>query len=170
MNRVYVLEQALTSARERFQLKFAKEAADALQELDGIRAEPTGQGLRVSATAETPILQATLLLRTRYGRDLRAGPVQVRFVQDPPMEPIMDVFVLVATAFARSVQSDLRARRGEIVAATDEKRGSLIRAQAPMATLLGYAKDLRALAGERAEHWVVFSHWAPIGTGPGHAA
>lgn len=31
MNRVYVLEQALTSARERFQLKFAKEAADGLR-------------------------------------------------------------------------------------------------------------------------------------------
>jgi hypothetical protein len=170
MHRVYVLEQALTSASERFQLKFAKEAADALGDVDGVRPEPTGHGLVLHANNETALAQVELLLRARYGSHLRAGRVHVRLLDDPPMEPIMDVWVQVAAPFARSVQSDLRARRGRVLLAEDERRAWLIRAHVPMATLLGYAKDLRALAGERAEHWIVFNHWAPIGTDPAPAA
>lgn len=162
MERVYVVEQALTCASEKFQLKFAVDAARLLQGLRGILAEPTGKGLMVLGSCEAALDVAVLVLRACYGERLRASPRRVCYMRLPMMEPVMDVFVRAPETYADSIRRTLEARRATVRCTSAENRSWLLRAQAPMAELLGYAQELDRLSDGRADHWITFNRWQPI--------
>lgn len=114
MNRVHVLEQTFTSASEKFQLKFAEEASAKLESLHGVDPEPTGKALLLHADSELALDAAATVLRACYGEDLRAGSRRIRQLDNPPMEPIMDVLIRAPRRLGELVHRDLH-RRGAVL-------------------------------------------------------
>jgi elongation factor G len=89
----------------------------------------------------------------------KAGPVL--------LEPIMRVEVSVPSDHVGDVMGDLNSRRGHPEGM--EARGGMevIRAQVPMAEMLSYAPDLRAMTGGRGDYTMEFDHYAQV---PAHLA
>ena len=83
------------------------------------------------------------------------------------MEPIMTVSVLVPEDAVGDVIGDLNSRRGRPLGM--EPKGSLteVKAEAPMAEMLSYAPDLRAITGGRGEYSMELARYEEV---PGHLA
>src|SRR3712207_3701724 len=83
------------------------------------------------------------------------------------MEPIMTVSVLVPEDSVGDVIGDLNSRRGRPLGM--EPKGSVIevRAEVPMAEMLSYAPDLRAITGGRGEYTMELARYEEV---PGHLA
>ena len=85
-----------------------------------------------------------------------AGPVL--------LEPLMDVEVVTPDEFMGEVIGDLSARRGRVSGM--EARGSVqaITAEVPLASMFGYATDVRSRTQGRATYTMQFSRYAPVPT------
>ena len=84
------------------------------------------------------------------------------------MEPIMDVEVLSPTDFVGSVVADLNNRRSHIRGQEVRANATMFRANAPLAQLFGYKRDLSSITNGLGSFAIRFSHYAevPWGTGP----
>jgi elongation factor G len=83
------------------------------------------------------------------------------------MEPIVTLSVLVPEDSVGDVIGDLNSRRGRPLGM--EPKGSLteVRAEVPMAEVLSYAPDLRAITGGRGEYSMELARYEEV---PGHVA
>jgi elongation factor G len=83
------------------------------------------------------------------------------------MEPIMTISVLVPEDVVGDVIGDLNSRRGRPLGM--EPKGSLteVKAEVPMAEMLSYAPDLRAITGGRGEYSMELARYEEV---PGHLA
>ena len=88
-----------------------------------------------------------------------AGPVL--------LEPIMRVEVTVPAEHVGDVMGDLNSRRGHPLGMEARGHDEIIRAEVPMAEMLGYANDLRAMTGGRGDSTMEFDHYAQV---PAHLA
>lgn len=162
MQRVYVLEQTFENEGHSPRGGTVSDVSAWLDELDGVRCQAAGDVLLLLGISETVLAAARAVLRARWGARLRLGPLRVRYAGFPLREPVMDLFVVVAAALGESVRRELRGRHARILFTTVNETSWLVRAQAPMADLLGFPAALRALAGERADHWMTFNRWWPL--------
>lgn len=169
MERVYVLQQLFVGTSESLQRLFAENAATKLRPLPGVWPEPTSNGLMVLAVAEAPLDNAAILLRAVYGKALCPGPRRVCQRRYPAMQPLMDVFVRVPAVHAQPVMTDLHRRHAIRRLTAAEEHGWLIRAEAPMQSLLGYGQALARLAQGSADHWITFNRWERIEPQSRHA-
>lgn len=79
------------------------------------------------------------------------------------LEPTFKLEVVVPDTFVGAVVSDLNSRRGRVDSMDmDEARGSIVRAMVPLATLFGYATDIRSLTQGRAGFSMEFSHYEEV--------
>jgi elongation factor G len=78
------------------------------------------------------------------------------------LEPLMRVEVTMPEQFLGDVIGDINARRGHVEAM--ESRGStqVVRARVPLATMFGYATDLRSMTQGRASYSMELSHYAEV--------
>jgi elongation factor G len=83
----------------------------------------------------------------------KAGPVL--------LEPIMEVEVVVPEDFVGAATGDLTARRGKIVKNEVHAGMQVVGAMVPLASMFGYATDLRSLTQGRANYTMQFSHYEP---------
>jgi elongation factor G len=83
------------------------------------------------------------------------------------MEPIMTVTVTVPEEYVGDVIGDLNSRRGRPLGM--EPKGSVteIKAEVPMAEMLDYAPDLRAITGGQGEYAMDLARYEEC---PGHVA
>ena len=83
------------------------------------------------------------------------------------MEPIMTVSVVVPEAYVGDVIGDLNSRRGRPLGM--EPKGSVteMKAEVPMAEMLDYAPDLRAITGGQGEYSMDLARYEEV---PGHVA
>jgi elongation factor G len=83
------------------------------------------------------------------------------------MEPIMTVTVTVPEEYVGDVIGDLNSRRGRPLGM--EPRGNVteIKAEVPMAEMLDYAPDLRAITGGQGEYSMDLARYEEV---PGHVA
>ncbi len=81
------------------------------------------------------------------------------------LEPIMSIEVVTPEEYLGDVIGDLNSRRGRIV--NIERRGNVqvIKAQAPLAEMFGYATDLRSKTQGRATYTMQFSHYDEVPKG-----
>jgi elongation factor G len=81
------------------------------------------------------------------------------------LEPIMAIEVVTPEEYMGDVIGDLSSRRGKIQ--NIEKRGSVqvIRAQAPLSEMFGYATDMRSKTQGRATYTMQFSHYSEVPKG-----
>ncbi len=83
-----------------------------------------------------------------------AGPVL--------LEPLMSIEVVTPEEFMGDVIGDLNARRGKVVGMEPKSGAQHIQGQVPLATMFGYATDLRSRTQGRATYTMQFSHYAAV--------
>ena len=66
------------------------------------------------------------------------------------------------TEAVENVIGDLNARRGKILDLGQRAGARVIRAEVPLATMFGYATDVRSKTQGRATHTMQFSHYYPV--------
>jgi len=81
------------------------------------------------------------------------------------LEPIMAVEVVCPEAYLGDVIGDLNARRGKILDLGQRAGARVIRSEVPLATMFGYATDVRSKTQGRATHTMQFSHYSPVPSG-----
>jgi elongation factor G len=83
------------------------------------------------------------------------------------MEPIMTVSVLVPEDCVGDVIGDLNSRRGRPLGMEPKGPVTEVKAEVPMAEMLSYAPDLRAITGGRGEYSMDLARYEEV---PGHVA
>jgi elongation factor G len=84
----------------------------------------------------------------------RAGPLL--------LEPMMAVEVVTPDDFLGEVMGDLAARRAKVTGLDTRPGVQVIAAHAPLASMFGYATDLRSRTQGRATFTMQFAHYAPV--------
>ena len=75
------------------------------------------------------------------------------------VEPVMKVEVVVPEEFMGNIIGDLNSRRGQIHGMTDRANARVINAHVPLATMFGYATDLRSATEGRGVYSMEFDHY-----------
>lgn len=78
------------------------------------------------------------------------------------LEPTMQVDVVVPEEFLGGVISDLNSRRGRVVGIETRPAARVVRAEVPLATMFGYATDMRSATQGRATYTMQFAHYEPL--------
>ncbi len=78
------------------------------------------------------------------------------------LEPIMAVDVIVPDECMGDVIGDLNSRRGRVMGVEAKGKAQVIKGQVPLAEVLEYAVQLKAITGDRGDYTVEFSHYDEI--------
>lgn len=78
------------------------------------------------------------------------------------LEPVMALEVVVPEEFVGEVIGDLNARRGRVKGMETRGGAQSIQAEVPLATMFGYATDLRSATQGRAVFTMQFAHYEPV--------
>jgi elongation factor G len=78
------------------------------------------------------------------------------------LEPMMSVEVVSPDNYLGDVIGDLNARRGRILDMGERANTRVIHAEVPLATMFGYATDVRSKTQGRATYTMQFAHYAPV--------
>jgi elongation factor G len=78
------------------------------------------------------------------------------------LEPIMQVEVVTPEEYMGAVHGDLAARRGRIVSMEARGSSQVIRAAVPLASMFGYATDLRSATQGRATYTMQFARYEEL--------
>ena len=78
------------------------------------------------------------------------------------LEPIMDLEAVTPEEFVGDVMGDIAARRGRVSGLEAKSGFQIIRADVPLATMFGYATDLRSRTQGRATFTMQFGRYQPL--------
>lgn len=78
------------------------------------------------------------------------------------LEPIMEVEVVVPDEFLGEVIGDINSRRGRVLSITQRSKMRIIKAEVPLASMFGYATDLRSKTQGRATFTMQFKKYEPV--------
>ena len=78
------------------------------------------------------------------------------------LEPIMAVEIVVPEDYMGDVIGDLNGRRGRVQSMDARGGAQVIRALVPLATMFGYATELRSRTQGRATFTMQFEHYEPV--------
>jgi len=78
------------------------------------------------------------------------------------LEPIMDVDVVVPEEYVGAVTGDVSSRRGHITHSEMRANLQVVKAKIPLATMFGYATDLRSITQGRATYTMQFSNYDEV--------
>ncbi|MGC4114915.1 MAG: elongation factor G [Myxococcales bacterium] len=81
------------------------------------------------------------------------------------LEPLMATEVVTPDQYMGEVMGDLNSRRGKILGMEPRSGAQVVDAQVPLASMFGYATDLRSLTQGRATYTMQFSHYQPVPSG-----
>jgi elongation factor G len=75
------------------------------------------------------------------------------------LEPIMTAEVAVPDESMGDVIGDLNSKRGRVLGVETKGKGQVIKAQVPLAEMLEYATQLKAITSDRGDYTMEFSHY-----------
>ena len=78
------------------------------------------------------------------------------------LEPIMNLEIVVPEEYIGDAIGDLNSRRGRIKSLENRKGIQVVQAEVPLATMFGYATDLRSATQGRATFTMQFDHYEPV--------
>jgi len=81
------------------------------------------------------------------------------------LEPIMQVEVVIPEDYLGDILGDLNSRRGHILSMEQRNGTQIVRAYVPLASMFGYATDLRSLTQGRGTYTMQFSHYEELPQG-----
>lgn len=167
----YPLEALARSRAAASQLDFARQARRALFDSDDVLFEPIDRGLAIFSANEDALEAPRRVLRELYGDFVELRGPKVRYMPgEPPHEPIMHVRVTSRREYAPRILQELRARNARILEECVRPRLFVVRAEAPLARLLGLPAALDALSDGSAAHAIRLVRYAPLPPDPGGLA
>jgi len=86
----------------------------------------------------------------------------LKSVKSQLLEPVFKLEIFTPEDFMGTVIGDLSARRGKVHSMTPKSGGQVIHAEAPLASLFGYATDIRSLSQGRASFSMEFQQYSPV--------
>lgn len=172
MHSEFPIEQMVQLASSAFQIGFARQAMRMLSASHVLDYEATHEGLFMRAQNEETLVKPVELLRDLYGEDLVLQPLRIRYMSlgNRPYEPIMLLRVRVPPAYLEVVRGDLVRREALLLEEHVRSSIGVLRAEAPLRTLLGYGADLAALTDRMALYWIWLDRYVPMKTPPGGKA
>lgn len=78
------------------------------------------------------------------------------------LEPVMSLEIVVPEEYVGDAIGDLNSRRGRIKNMENRKGLQIVQAEVPLATMFGYATDLRSATQGRATFTMQFDHYEPV--------
>ncbi len=78
------------------------------------------------------------------------------------LEPVMKLTIRIPESYLGDIMGDINSRRGRIMGMNHEGKDQVIEAQAPMAELVKYAIDLKAMTQGRGSYLVEFDHYEEV--------
>jgi elongation factor G len=86
----------------------------------------------------------------------------IRKARPTLLEPVMKVDVVMPEEFMGDVMGDLSGRRGHILGMEGRATSQMVHAEVPLATMFGYATDLRSMTQGRANYSMEFHHYQAL--------
>ena len=167
----YPLESLARRRATTSQLDFARQARRILVDSDDAMFEAHDHGLAIFAANEDALRTPLRVLKETYGDFVDVRRPQVRLVPgDPPQEPIMHVRITTRADYSIGVLAELRARRARIIEQCVRGRVVILRAEAPLARLLGLPARLDAMTDGTAAQSIRLVRYAPVPLEPRPAA
>ena len=163
MNFQYPLESLARKREGKSQLDFAREARRLFDDDDDTLFEAHDHGLAIFAAHEDALARPVEVLQQLYGDDIEVRRPKVRYLPGEPLhEPIMHVRVSVRRDFGDAVVRELRRRGARIVERCLRPRIEIVRAEAPLAVLLGLPALLDVMTDGNAAHAIRLLRYAPL--------
>ncbi len=154
-------------SKDRFNLAFARKAMEVIRPEKELVLEPSTRGLTLLAETEMALERPIAVLKDVYGDEVRVGPPTVRYHEGVRVEePYMGLRIRCQPEHFERLKGDLL-RRG--AALSDAERNHIcgvLRASAPLATLVGYPAHVRAASEGTAQLVMWLSHYAPVTDSP----
>lgn len=164
MIREFAIECRCSHRRERFQLTFARAALEIVPKDEAIAFEPSSVGLTMLAETELALERPLTRLREFYGDELQVDSPLVRYKRSRARveEPYLGVRMLCGPQSFEALRKDLLARRAKILDAEINPRFGVLRAEAPVAELVGYPAHFDSVTNGRGQLAMWLSHYAPV--------
>ncbi|QJR14806.1 hypothetical protein [Usitatibacter palustris] len=167
----YPLKTMVRSRSAASQLQFARRAKVALADSDELLARPGTAGLALFAANESALDPPARILRELYGDFVELRPPVVRVIPgEPAQEPVMNVRVVSRKEHAAAILAEVRRRGARVDEECIRGRTYLLRAEAPLALLLGLPAALDRLTGGGADSAIRLARYAPLPQGDGPEA
>ncbi|HYC36140.1 MAG TPA: hypothetical protein VEC19_06940 [Usitatibacter sp.] len=159
----YPLETLARLRDSRSQLEFARQAREALPQGDDVVSEPLDRGLAIFAANEEALAGPTRVLQEIYGDGIEVRGPRIRYIPgDPLYEPIMHVRIVTRRQWAWHVLNELKMRQGRILEECARGRDVIVRAEVPLALMLGFEALLEAMTHGQATSTSRLSRYAPV--------
>ena len=78
------------------------------------------------------------------------------------LEPVMNLTITIPEQYLGDIMGDINSKRGRILGMSHQGKNQVIEAQAPMAELVKYAIDLKAMTQGRGSYTVEFDHYEEV--------
>ena len=162
----FPLEQICSHSDQPFQLAFARSAKDIVRDREDCYLQATGSGLLILGETEEAVSHPVTLLKQTFGDRLRLGKLTVRYRKRALVEePHMGLRISCPLRYAHAVRSNLDARGAVRISTADERSFAVIKASAPLVSLLGYSDFLTRLTEGTGRVVMWLSHYAPAPSG-----
>jgi hypothetical protein len=160
----YPLETVARRKRADSQIDFARQARTALEDTDELLARPLASGLALFAANEDALEEPARVLREIYGDFVEVPSPRVRLIPgNPVQEPVMAVRVTARAEHAGAIVAELRGRGTRMLEECLRGRVFVVRAEAPLALLLGLPAAVRAITEGMGGASIRLVRYAPVG-------
>jgi len=161
----YPLETLIRGRRAASQMEFARRARMALRDTDELLSRPLPAGLALFAANEEALEEPARILRELYGDFVQVGEPRARIIPgNPAQQPVMHVRVTARAEHAAAILAELRRRASRIEEECVRGRTFIVRAEAPLALLLGFPAALAACTDGTANHSIRLLRYVPVST------
>lgn len=160
----YPLETLARRRARVAQLDFARKARGLLEDSDDALFQPTDRGLVILAAHEEALEAPRRLLQDLFGDEVEVRRPRVRRLPgEPSCEPVMHVRVTARREHAPALVAELRRRGARILEECLRSRVFIVRAEAPLAALLGFPAWLAELSDGLAAASIRLLRYVPSG-------
>jgi hypothetical protein len=167
----YPLEALARRRATTSQLDFARAARRVLVDSDDAIFEAHEHGLAIFTANEDALAAPVRVLREMYGDFVEVRRPRVRIIPgNPPQQPVMHVRITARSEFALRIRAELRRRGARLLEHCSRGSIETLRAEAPLASLLGLPARLDAITDGTAVHAIRLVRYAPLSAPPLPAA
>ena len=159
----YPLESLARRRATTSQLQFAREARKVLADSDHAVFEAHEHGLAMFVANEDALAEPTQVLRAMYGDFVDVRKPRVRLIPgNPPQQPIMHARITTRGEFGHTVRAELRRRGARLLEHCTRGSIEIVRAEAPLASLLGLPMRLHVISAGTATHEIRLVRYAVL--------
>lgn len=163
----YPLESLARKRATTHQSDFAQQARSMMADSDEVIFEPLDRGLAIFAAHEAALEEPKRILRHAYGDFVEVRGPRVRYMPgEPAHEPIMHVRISARRQSSHALLWELNRRHARILEECTRSNVFIVRAEAPLAALLGLPARVDAITDGLGTHSIRLLRYAPVHSDP----